>query len=409
MDVKFDGNRAVFSGDPIGYTLNIVDGAKTEDMTVNGATVKRLVCDQQRGTLTAEQMNEIGWIKGGTINTINTVSPSQARANLTAAQAGSDGWTVVDVPKTHVDQVENIKKAFFSNFSFYPEIGEDVLAMDQEMSRLADLYYDGEISEDELASAFQRLADGFITTCREKQYPFPMLVSAGMDEAALSTAYDHFRGALLKSAVAHNKAEGQELAGSAKYGWNYYNADWYYASEKAIASITSKVKDMASDKGFEEFGVPDYLALGKLSIYNFNSRVSGESDYIPGGLRAVESKWILDFDMVPPEDFKYFYMEGGGSDEVRMIEGDEFVPQGKKASAWAMYKDLMASVSFNYSLGGNAPSDLKNLGDLLQFASSSKEEIASVNSFLKKFQAAPQNYFSIHSVHAPSSTLNIKA
>ena len=401
MNVKFDGNRAIFSGEPIGYTFTDVDAAHTEDMEVNGATVKRIIGGQQRGTLTAEQMNDIGWVKG---EPIHTLSPAYAREKLAAAQAGS-GWTVdSSMSKSHVEQVEGVKQMFFTNIGAKAKIGEDALAMDKEMTRLADQFFEGKITEDELATAFERLANGFISACKEKQYPFAALM--GMDEAELSAAYDHFRGALLKSAVAHNNAEGKALTSPINYGWRYYNADYYYQSEKAIAAITGKVQEMAAEKGFDEFGIPDYQALGKNSLYNFNSAVSGESDYIPGGLRAIEPKWIMDFDQVPPEGFQYFYEEGGAQEQASFVEGEVDVTKGMAAQVWAMLGDVRVSAGFNYSLTADLPSDVKNLAGLLQFTPAGKKELAAANAFLKNFQAAPRDYFS---VHVSNTGLNVRA
>ena len=92
----------------------------------------------------------------------------------------------------------------------------------------------------------------------------------------------------MKSAAEHNNAEGKALCSKYNNGWHYYNADYYKMSERAIGAISGKAKDMASEKGFDQFEIPDYKAIGKNSLYIFNSVVSGESDYIAGGLRAIE-------------------------------------------------------------------------------------------------------------------------
>ena len=207
----------------------------------------------------------------------------------------------------------------------------------------------------------------------------------------MSFVYDRFRGAILKSAVARNNAEGKALCSKYNNGWHYYNADYYYKSESAIGAISDKVKDMAAEKGFDKFEIPDYKALGKNSLYNFNSAVSGESDYIPGGLRAVEEKWIMDFDMMPPEEFKWFYEAEGRNEDVVMVEGDE-VPS-PKSTVWAMYEDMLISSSFDFSVGHDQPSDIKNLAEVLQFRPSGRKELAAVNKFMKNFQVAPRWYY----------------
>lgn len=315
--------------------------------------------------------------------------PIAEKRPITREELESGAWVKDDsVNQPHWKQLEGVKEMFFANAGAKPKIGEDVQAMDREMTKLAGQFFEGEITEEELAGGFERLANQFISTCKEKQYPFPTL--AGFEEVELSVAYDHFRASILKSAAAHNNAEGKALASKHNRGWRYYNADYYYQSESAIAAISHKAKAMAAENGFEQFEIPDYQALGKNSCYNFNSAVSGESDYIPGGLRAVEEKWIMDFDMVPPEGFKWFYEGEGHQEDVVFAQGDD-IPR-PKSTVWAMYKDTLISSSFDFSVGYDQPSDVKNLADLLQFRPASKKEFAAVNQFMKNFQFFPKGY-----------------
>lgn len=355
MNVKIENGRPVFYGEPIKVNYTEVTGG--EDMAVKGQNIKRATGNRTQYTLNADEMNAIGWTIDGSVH------------------------------EPHWKQLENVKETFFRGGNYISKISEDIQSMKQSMADMADSFFDGEVSETKLAESFQSLAESFISACREKQYPFPMLT--GMDEAGLSFAYDCFRGAILKSAAAHNNAEGKELCSKHNNGWHYYNADYYYKSESAIEAITGKVKEMASERGFDQFQIPDYKALGKNSLYNFNSAVSGESDYIPGGLRAVEEKWIMDFDAVPPEGFKWFYEDGGSDGEAGFPGGD---PE-PEARVWAMYKDMFVSNSFMFSPGGDQPSDVRNLSDLLQFGAGIKAEAAVVNRFMKNFQLAPPQYF----------------
>lgn len=357
MNARIENGRPVWYGEPVNVKFTNVTG--TEDVEVNGITVKRLTGDVTERTMTAEEMNAMGW----------TIDDSMNQPN----------WK----------QLENVKDMFYYGAGGSSKISEDIQTMKQSMTNLADSFFDGEMTESELADKFQSLAEKFIGTCKEKQYPFPSL--SGFDEAELSFAYDCFRGAILKSAAEHNNAEGKELCSKYNNGWHYYNADYYYKSESAIGAITDKVKGMAAEKGFDQFEIPDYKALGKNSLYNFNSAVSGESDYIPEGLRAVEEKWITDFDIAPPEGFKWFYEAEGRNEDAIMVEGDD-APR-PKSTVWAMYKGMLISNSFDFSIGHDQPSDVKNLGSLLQFRAGVKDEIAAVNSFLKGFQVAPSLYF----------------
>lgn len=358
MNIKIEGGRPVFYGEPVRVTHTDVTGG--ENMTVNGQTVKRVTGNRTEYTLNADEMNAIGWTIDGSVH------------------------------QPHWKQLENVKDTFFRGAGCGAKISEDIQSMKSSMESLADGFFDGEVTESELADKFQALAEKFIDICKEKQYPFPMLT--GMDEAAMSFAYDCFRGAILKSAVQHNNAEGSELASKHNRGWHYYNSDYYYKSESAIGAISERVMGMAQERDYKEFQIPDYIAIGKNSLYNFNSAVSGESDYIPGGLRAIEEKWILDFDAVPPEDFKWFFEEEGSKEGVLISGGGEDIPR-PKSRVWAMYRDMLVSKSFDFSLGRDLPSEVKNLGDLLQFGAGVKSEIVAVNKYLRNFQVAPSGYF----------------
>lgn len=358
MNIKIEGGRPVFCGEPVRVTHTDVTGG--ENMTVNGQTVKRVTGNRTEYTLNADEMNAIGWTIDGSVH------------------------------QPHWKQLENVKDTFFRGAGCGEKISEDIQSMKSSMESLADGFFDGEVTESELADKFQALAEKFIGICKEKQYPFPMLT--GMDEAAMSFAYDCFRGAILKSAVQHNNAEGRELASKHNRGWHYYNADYYYKSESAIGAISERVMGMAQERDYKEFQIPDYIAIGKNSLYNFNSAVSGESDYIPGGLLAIEEKWILDFDAAPPEDFKWFFEEEGSNEDVLISGGGEDIPR-PKSRVWAMYRDMLVSKSFDFSLGRDLPSEVKNLGDLLQFGAGVKSEIVAVNKYLRNFQMAPSGCF----------------
>lgn len=358
MNIKIEGGRPVFCGEPVRVTHTDVTGG--ENMTVNGQTVKRVTGNRTEYTLNADEMNAIGWTIDGSVH------------------------------QPHWKQLENVKDTFFRGAGCGEKISEDIQSMKSSMESLADGFFDGEVTESELADKFQALAEKFIGICKEKQYPFPMLT--GMDEAAMSFAYDCFRGAILKSAVQHNNAEGRELASKHNRGLHYYNADYYYKSESAIGAISERVMGMAQERDYKEFQIPDYIAIGKNSLYNFNSAVSGESDYIPGGLLAIEEKWILDFDAAPPEDFKWFFEEEGSNEDVLISGGGEDIPR-PKSRVWAMYRDMLVSKSFDFSLGRDLPSEVKNLGDLLQFGAGVKSEIVAVNKYLRNFQMAPSGCF----------------
>lgn len=357
MNMRIENGRPIFYGEPVNMTHTSVTG--TEDVEAGGKTFHQVTGEKTQFTLTASQMNAIGWTIDDSMN------------------------------QPHWKQLENVKDMFYYGAGGSSRISEDIQSMKQSMANLADSFFDGDITEEQLAEKFHSLAGRFMSACSEKQYPFPSL--SGFEEAELSFAYDCFRGAILKSAAEHNNAEGKSLCSKYNNGWHYYNAGYYYKSESAIAAISGKAKDMAAEKGFDQFEIPDYKALGRNSLYNFNSAVSGESDYIPGGLQAVEEKWILDFDAVPPEGFKWFYEAEGRDEEAAFVEGDD--PVRPRSAVWAMYKDMLISNSFDFSPGHDQPSDIKNLADLLQFRPAGRKELAAVNKLMKGFRVAPRGYY----------------
>lgn len=327
----------------------------------------------------------------------SSLIPSTGKGRpLTAADLNSSAWVVSPIP-SHQDQMQGIKQLCFTDSKLYfsPTMGPVTEAMDQEMDWLADQYYEGKLSEDDLTAAFERLANDFLSACKENNYPVAMMAN-GMDEPALSTVYDHFRQRLLQSAVAHNQAEGSQYASENARDWKYYNAKYYYQSESAIEAITGKVQEMAGQRGLDQFEIPDYLALGMYSHYNFNSAVSGKSNAVPGGLSLVEDPWILDFDMVPPRDFEWFYQVENPKESAWWVDGDELEPRGLEAAVWVKFMDeagKLFNVSRDFTFNSLYTSaDLKNLGSLLQFSPASKKEFAAVNDILKKFQVYPPQY-----------------
>lgn len=225
------------------------------------------------------------------------------------------GWTIDGLfPPPHSKQIEGMKEMFFSRGALYANaaIGPEVQAMEKEIDRVADDYFKGNISSDDLAQEFQTLANRFLGTCKSNGYPNSLLADS-VDEIALSAFYDNFRQRLLQSAARQNFDEGRQyITGemNSQRNWRYYNSDYYFKNEDAIAAISDTVKNMASDMGLDQFEIPDYKALGKNSMLNFNAVVSGASDTIPGGLTMAEQNWMIDFDQVPPEHFQWFYQSG---------------------------------------------------------------------------------------------------
>lgn len=321
------------------------------------------------------------------------------------------GWTIDGpFPPSHSKQIEGLKEMFFSRSMLHANsaMAPDMSVIESKIDSIADDYFKGNISADELGQTFQALANRFLETCKSNGYPNSLLADS-VDEIALSAFYDNFRQRLLQSAAKQNFNEGRQyITGemNSQRNWRYYNSDYYFKSEDAIAAISDKVKNMASDMGLDQFEIPDYKALGKNSMLNFNAVVSGASDTIPGGLTMAEQNWMIDFDQVPPQHFQWFYQSGGNTsgegvllsvtvgDETQLMDYSHFDPSNPlTATTWASFVDSdgkkhTISTDFNFN---HTAADLRTLSELLKF-SGRKNEFSAVNKFMSNFQIFPKGY-----------------
>lgn len=321
------------------------------------------------------------------------------------------GWTIDGpFPPPHSKQIEGMKEMFFSRGALHANatMGPEVQAIEKEIDRVANDYFKGNISSDDLAQTFQTLANRFLGTCKSNGYPNSLLADS-VDEIALSAFYDSFRQRLLQSAARQNFDEGrQHITGemNSQRNWRYYNSDYYFKSEDAIAVITNKVENIASDMGLDQFEIPDYKALGKNSMLNFNAVVSGASDTIPGGLTMAEQNWMIDFDQVPPEHFQWFYQSGGNTsgeavllsvtvgEETHLMDYSHFDPSNPlTATTWASFVDSngkkhMISSDFNFN---HTAADLRTLSELLKFTGKN-DAFSSANKFMSNFKVFPKGY-----------------
>ena len=234
-------------------------------------------------------------------------------------------------------------------------------------------------------------------------------LSASQKEIA-ANFYDAFREKILSVAVQRNNAEGEQyITGdmNVQRNWSYYNSDYYYASEAAISAITEGAQSVSQEYG-SSFEVPDYMAQGRTDLYNFNTALSGDpfvvSDY----------HYIIDPDVAPPENFKWFYEKGGdaysttirfdsftvedadGNKTVTDYTTDVFDPKDpRKAQTWVSYTDengvehrLSTDIVFN-----NSKEDLRNVADLLSFSDKDTDKASMLNQFLSNLQIYPKRYF----------------
>ena len=257
-----------------------------------------------------------------------------------------------------------------------------------EAKSLTGKYYDGKISENELQAEYERLSERYVAAFVDSGYPTRLTCGSIQNRlGAQELFYDEFRMVALKEAVSRNNAEGQQYATGekgAKHTVKYYNSDYYYKSEAAIAAITKgayavaeESKALCKELGYidYEFEVPDYKSDMYNLYYNFNSAWSNNF--------LANDQYITDYDQIPPKNFQWFYETGGsGSD-------------GNTASTWARLQDESglehyASRNFSYEDGVKG---LFQVSELLQFNIRDYELDAQVKRFLSSLQVFQRGYF----------------
>lgn len=290
--------------------------------------------------------------------------------------------------------------------------------INQERDDAINKFLDGDMSQEELADTFERLLNKFRNACDENDYPMPrgLYEDEGMSEAF----YSDFRARILDLSVQRNDEEGKQyITGEIDVtrNWKYYNSDYYFKSEDALAALDKGLEQFLDNVGIKNYklDIPDYKAEGLDLKYNFNSAWShyrgmcswyGEAD-----------QFMKDYDAVPPKGFEWFYQSGGDAkkkvitmtDMTRVTEsgpnGEEVVLWEKdrskfdskdaySATTWAAYRDSkgvrhVVSVNFAYEESEN---DLKVVSSLLRFTGN-KEEDAPFNRFLNSLQVCKGGHF----------------
>lgn len=292
-------------------------------------------------------------------------------------------------------------------------VREAKLAINGSMSSAVSDYYDGKLTEDELAQKFQDLSERLLGTYEDLGYPNGLFITnqAGR-EAAVESFYNEFREKLLAVAVQRNNQEGKQYV-TGEMNWQqeykYYNADYYYKSEAAIAALDRGAEAAAEKLGLTNFTIPDYKAEGQNCYYNFNSAYSNNF--------CVSEQYFLDYDQVPPEGFKWFYQSGGTGETHKGAEAKcsaIYSADGKliwsreseettsfdptdplSATTWVSYRDASGkehcvSTDFRYT---HTKTDLFNLASLVKFAGEDPKLDAAANRFLDAMQIYPKWYF----------------
>lgn len=356
------------------------------------------------------------WVSYGKFTFKNITDQVRTTADPDDIQKFKDHCVIFNPSKE-----ESVEKwrSYFSDtaMSKSPVIADIKKETDEQASSAINQFFNGEMTGEELSEVFQGLSQKLTDACKERGYPIS-LWGGEVGSAALQSFYSEFRRMVLEEAVQRNNVEGRQyLTGemTAQRNWKYYNSDYYYQSEEAINALTDKFGTMAKEKGWEEYiPVPDYKAKG-LNLYdNFNSALSNHFD--------VSEQYILDSDLIPPKDFRWFYQSGGndGSGVVSSLtmiapDGTEtfidyagrgFDPMNPtKGTTWAAYKDedgiwQHTSADFTYDF---SKSDLKNVASLLNFSGKAGRMQETANQFLKNLQVYSRGYFSRFAQHGQIS------
>ena len=113
-------------------------------------------------------------------------------------------------------------------------------AINQERDEAISQFLDGNMSQDELADTFERLLNKFRDACNENDFPTVLGLGLYQDEGLSEAFCSDFRAQILKQAVQRNDDEGRQyITGEidTQRNWKYYNSDYYFLSEDALAEI----------------------------------------------------------------------------------------------------------------------------------------------------------------------------
>lgn len=343
------------------------------------------------------------------MNGINISNYPQLKNNYGSFPCITKDLTTVPKDTVDVDSFVPVKSTYTSS-----ELGEtaraylegDQATQTSPMDDCIDQFFDGTMSESELQTEYEKLLKKELFGSMEN--PTGPLTASQKEIA--TNFYNAFREKILSAAVERNNTEGKQyITGdmNVQRNWAYYNSDYYYASESAISAITEGAQNVSQEYG-STFEVPDYMAQGKTNLYNFNTALSGDP------FVASDYHYIIDPDVAPPENFKWFYEKGGdaysttirmnsltvedadGNKTVTDYTTDTFDPKDPlKAQTWVSYTDedgiehrLSTDLVFN-----NSKEDLRNVADLLSFSDKDTDKASLLNQFLSNLQLYPKRYF----------------
>lgn len=357
------------------------------------------------------------------MNGINTSDYTYRKTEYGTFLDASKDIQKVSKDSVDVDSFVRVKPSYTDNID--PTICKylDGAASSEHSSRIEECinqFFDGTMSESELQAEYGEMLKKELFGSMENP-PSPLTES--QKETAMDF-YNAFRQKILSVAVERNNAEGEQyITGdmNVQRSWSYYNSDYYYTSESAISAITNATQTISQEYD-TTFEVPDYLKQGKTNLYNFNTALEGDpfivSDY----------HYIVDPDVAPPKNFKWFYQTGGdpyncirmtsfgtidenGNEVIEKdFTTDEFDPTDpSKAQTWVSYTDedgvehrLSTDIVFD-----DSKDDLRNMLNLLSFSDKDADKANLLNKFLPNLQIYPKGYFDRFPVSARSMDFKI--
>ncbi|MBD5152094.1 MAG: hypothetical protein HDT16_06305 [Oscillibacter sp.] len=326
---------------------------------------------------------------------------------------------------------ESARKSFQSSISRYQtkELRDFAKTIYEERDRAINDFYDGKLSAQGLTDKFRDLLTRYRQGYDDR---VPLGVDYYTEEAMTELFYSDFRASLLNIAVERNNAEGRQYitgrisdAINGERNWKYYNSDYYFASENALAAITEgldqyveiRKSELAGWEGVPgfEIDIPDYKAKGMDECYNFNSSWSAYTYNVC--YRGDADQFMRDYDQVPPKDFEWFYQSGGCNGSVH-YNHPQFISDGANtyyqkpptafdpedrysATTWASYTDSngkkhFVSTDFAYRSIDSAfkyhSQGLYVVSSLLQFTGNKREDIP-YNKFLDSLQVCSKGYY----------------
>ena len=318
----------------------------------------------------------------------------------------NESTLAIDMTNVHFPTAQEHKQSWRPYYTSGALRGSPVVSdvyreVDSGMDEAVNRYLDGEMTDGELTETVHSLLARLCDTCNQRGYPTPLGGGVYGEQAMADEFYSQFRTKLLDEAVSRNNAEGVRYAANGKNGsWQYYNSDYYYKTEAAMAAAKSGVTDFCREKGYEDFSFTDRRDEWKLEVVGFNYYDDFNSFKSP--------QTFVNEDQAPPEDFVWFY-ETGGSENICFVGGKAanasvFDPENPlSARMWVSYKNAdgeqkRSGATFAYD---RSKDDLKSVAALLAITGGD----AALNRFLQNLQVFSKGHFERY----PAARVNILA